>query len=191
VAGARSIGTPVALKADFPPPAHAGDVDAVLLGLRGAAAVRAGWQELERRVRSAGREWLGAVVQPLVHPGADVLVGAIKDPELGPVMAIGLGGRQAGLAADVAFRLPPVTDVDARGLIDAAGSVATQLDGFRGGVALDREALGDRFAALLREVPELVEVDLNPVRCMQTGCVVLDLRLRAERPRPTQRLKTW
>lgn len=123
-----------------------------------------------------------------------MLVGAIKDPELGPVMAIGLGGRQAGLASDVAFRLPPVTDVDARELIDAAGSVAIQLDGFRGGVALDREALGDlilRFAALLRDVPELVEVDLNPVRCMQTGCSVLDLRLRAERPRPTQRVKTW
>jgi hypothetical protein len=145
-------------------------------------------------VRAAGREWLGAVVQPLVHPGADALVGAITDPELGPVMAIGLGGRQAGLAPDVAFRLPPVTDVDAGELIDAAAGVATQLAGFRGGVPLDREALRNlilRFAALLREVPALVEADLNPVRCMASGCAVLDLRMRAERPHPAQRVKTW
>jgi hypothetical protein len=194
VAAAAAAGGPIALKADFPPPAHAGDVDAVLLGLAGDAAVDAGWNELERRVRAAGREWPGAVVQPLVAPGADALVGAVTDPELGAVMSIGLGGRQAGLARDVAFRLLPDTDVDAGELIDAARSVATQLDGFRGSVPLDREALRDlimRFAELLRAVPEIVEADLNPVRCMAGGCAVLDLRLRVVAPSPLPRVRTW
>ena len=59
----------------LPSPAHAGDIDAVLLGLAGEEAVRAGWSELERRVQAAGRPWTGAVVQPLVGAGADVLVG--------------------------------------------------------------------------------------------------------------------
>lgn len=184
----------MALKADFDPPAHAGDVDAALLGLHGEAAVRAGWEELERRVRAAGRPWSGVVVQPLVEPGADVLVGAVCDPELGPVMAIGLGGRQAGLGRSAAFRLPPATDVEAGELIDASSAVAGQLDGFRGSPALDRQALLEliqRFALLLAAAPEIAEADLNPVRCMTAGCAVLDLRLRVESRRAPARVKTW
>ena len=60
------------------------------------------------------------MVEPLVGSGADVLLGALADPDLGQVMAIGLGGRRAGLGRDVAYRLLPFTDVDARELIDAA-----------------------------------------------------------------------
>ena len=194
VTAAGKIGGPLALKADFPPPAQAGDLDAVLLGLEGEDAVRAGWRELERRVRAAGREWLGAVVQPLAGGGADVLVGAVRDAELGPVMATGVGGRHAGLAPDVAFRLLPVTDVDADELIDAARSVAAQLEGFRGSAPLDRQALRDvilRFALLLREVPELVEGDLNPVRCLPDSAVVIDMRLRIARRRRMGSVKTW
>jgi acyl-CoA synthetase (NDP forming) len=193
-AAALAFGGPVALKADFEPPAHAGDVDAVLLGLHGDAAVRAGWEELERRVRAAGRPWSGVVVQPLIEPGADVLVGAVRDPQLGPVMAIGLGGRQAGLGRSVAFRAPPATDVEAGELIDASASVSAQLDGFRGGPALDREALRElilRFALLLAAAPEIAEADLNPVRCMTAGCAVLDMRLRVESRRAPERVKTW
>ena len=194
IAVAREIGGPVALKADFAAPAHAGDIDAVLLGLEGESAVRSGWRELEQRVRAAGREWTGAIIQHLVAPGADVLVGAFSDPDLGSVIAAGLGGRQAGLAETVAFRVPPATDVEADELIDSSGGVAAQLDGFRGAAALDREALRElilRFALLLGEVPEVVEADLNPVRCTTNGCVVLDMRLRIERRRPVERVQTW
>jgi acyl-CoA synthetase (NDP forming) len=72
--------------------------------------------------------------------------------------------------------------------------LATQLDGFRGSAILDRAALRElilRFALLLREVPEVVETDLNPVRSMTRGCVVLDMRLRIEHRRPVERVKTW
>jgi acyl-CoA synthetase (NDP forming)/GNAT superfamily N-acetyltransferase len=195
VAVAAEIGAPVALKADFVAPAHASDIDAVMLALENESAVRSGWQELERRVQAAGREWIGAIVQRLVAPGgADVLVGAISDPDLGPVLAVGFGGRRAGLDRTAAFRLLPVTDAEADELIDSAEGVATQLDGFRGSAVLDRQALRDlmlRFALLLRELPEVVETDLNPVRCMTSGCVVLDMRLRIEHQRPVERVKTW
>ncbi len=194
VAAAQEIGGPVALKADFAAPAHASEIDAALLGLEGEPALRSGWRELQRRVLAARREWTGAIVQPLVAPGADALVGTVCDPDLGSVIAVGLGGRQAGLAETVAFRLPPTTDVEADELIDASNGVATQLDGFRGAPPLDREALRElilRFALLLREVPELVEADLNPVRCTTNGCVVLDMRLRIEPQRPTERITTW
>jgi acetate---CoA ligase (ADP-forming) len=194
LAAAARVGGAIALKADFVPPADAADIDAVLLGLDGDGAVRAGWIELERRVGLSGRAWTGAIVQPLVGPGADVLVGAVSDPDLGPVMAVGLGGRQAGLGATAAFRPLPETDVEADELIDASRSVTIQLGGFRGGPVLDRIALRElllRFALLLHECPELVETDLNPVRCMPQGCVVLDLRIRVEDRRPPARVKTW
>jgi acyl-CoA synthetase (NDP forming) len=175
-------------------PEAAADIDAVLLGLEGEPAVRAGWRELERRVAQAGRPWLGAIVQRLVSPGADLLVGAVSDPDLGPVMAVGLGGRQAGLAGTTAFRLLPSTDVEADELIDASESVVAQLDGFRGGPLLDRDALRDlilHFACLLRDRPEVSEVDLNPVRLMKRGYAVLEMRLRVERRRAPERVKTW
>ncbi len=194
VSTAAAVGGSVVLKADFNPPAHATDVDAVLLGLEGEVAVRAGWQELERRSRSAGREWRGVIVQPLVGSGADVLVGALADPELGRVMAVGLGGRQAGLGRDVAYRLLPFTDVDARELIDASEAVAIQLGGFRGSLPRDRVALQDlilRFAELLRAVPELVEVDLNPVRCLPDRALVLDMRMRLERRQRPEAVTRW
>jgi acyl-CoA synthetase (NDP forming)/GNAT superfamily N-acetyltransferase len=195
LAVAAEIAGPVALKADFAAPAHASDIDAVMLGLEGESAVRSGWRELERRVRAAGREWIGAIVQRLIEPGgADVLLGAVSDPDLGHVLAIGLGGRQAGLGRTAACRLRPVTDAEADDLIDSAEGVATQLNGFRGSAVLDRQALRDvilRFARLVREIPEVVEADLNPVRCMTDGCVVLDMRLRIEHRRPVGRVKTW
>jgi ATP-grasp domain len=92
------------------------------------------------------------------------------------------------------FRVLPAMDAEADELIDSAEGVATELDGFRGSAVLDREALREltlRFALLLREVPEVVETDLNPVRCLTNGCVVLDMRLRIERRRPVERVQTW
>ena len=70
--------------------------------------------------------------------------------------------------------------------------MVTQLDGFRGSAVLDRQALRDlilRFALLLREVPEIVEADLNSVRCLTDGCVVLDMRLRIAPYHPAERAK--
>ncbi len=194
LAAAEQVGGPIALKADLPPPAYAGEIDAVLLGLHGQAAIRAGWEELERRVRQAGRPFIGAVLQRLMPPGVDALVGTVIDPEFGRVMAVGLGGRHGGLAGTSAFRLPPVTDLDAYELVDASEALTSQLDGSRGLPALDRTALRElvlRFALLLREAPEIVEADLNPVRCMTNGCAVLNMHLRIQRERPSERVKTW
>jgi len=193
LSAANEIGGPVALKADLASPAHASEIDAVLLGLEGETALRSGWRELERRVESAGRAWSGAIVQRFVARGADLLVGAFRDPDLGPVIAIGLGGRQAGLGEQITCRRPPATDLEADELIDSCHGVATVLDGFRGAAPLDRESLRElilRFAVLVNEVTEVVEADLNPVRCTADSSLVLDMRVRAERRRGTERVKT-
>lgn len=194
VAAARRYGGPVVLKATFPPPAHASDVDAVLLGLEGETALRAGWEALRERVGRSGRDWFGATVQPLADAGADVLVGAVHHRDLGVVAGVGAGGRQAGLAGDVAFRLAPATDVDAEELLAAAPVVAAWLDGERTTPALDGAALAGvvlRLSRLFEDVPELIEGDLNPVRVTSEGVTVLDARLRAGRRAATERIKTW
>ena len=87
-----------------------------------------------------------------------------------------------------------VNDPKGNELINASESVVAQLEGFRGAPALDREALREvilRFASLLRDHPQVTEVDLNPLRLMTHGYVVLEMRMRVERRRPPERVKTW
>jgi len=194
LAVATDIAGPVTLKADIATAQRAGGIDAVLLGLEGEATLRSGWHELERRVQTAGGHWTGAIIQRLVSPGADVLLGAFTDPDLGRVVAVGPGGQHAGLADTITVRLPPVTDVDADELIASCPAVAGELDRFRGPAALDRQALRElilRLALLLGEVPEVVEADLNPVRCTTDTSIVLDTQMRIEPRRPVKRVKTW
>ena len=194
VRAAAMLGGPVVLKAELEPPAQASDLDAVLIGLEGDEAIRGGWEELVRRLEAAARPWRGAAVECLVGPGADVLVGAVRDRDLGPLVAVGLGGRHAGLGTDLYFRLAPHTDADADDSIDGATGVAAVLEGARGRPVLDRAALSDlvlRFSALVREVPEMVEVDLNPIRVLTAGARVLDVRVRVEPRAADERVKTW
>jgi acetyltransferase len=184
----------VALKALVEAPRAAGELDAVLIGLDGEAALRSGWAELERRIAAAGVPWLGAAVQPLAPAGTDVLLGVVADPELGPVLALGTGGRTAGLGSQVAFRLTPVRDVDLGALADDVPAVSAWLDGERGGTPLDRVALLDvaaRLALLATAVPRLAECDLNSVRVSAGGAVVLDARLRLARPPAHERSRAW
>ena len=195
VAVAAEIGGPVALKADLAAPAHASDIDAVLLGLEGEPAVRSGWRELQRRVQAAGREWIGAIVQRLVATRRRHAGGRGQRPRSGPGgRGVGLGGRQAGLTETAAFRLPPATDAEAdelidsaKGVADRAGRVARQRSARPGGAARADPALHPSAP----QAPEVVEADLNPVRCMTSGCLVLDMRLRIEHRRPVERVKTW
>jgi acyl-CoA synthetase (NDP forming)/GNAT superfamily N-acetyltransferase len=194
LAAAVHAGAPVAVKALLPPPAHSGDLDAALIGLEGEAAVRAGWVALRERVEAAGREFAGVAIQPLAGAGPDVLVGAVADAALGAVVGLGLGGRLAGLAGDIAFRLPPHTDADADELLAAAPAVGALLAGHRGAPPRESGPLCDlalRLGALVEAVPEIVEADLNPVRLEAVAAVPLDARVRIGPLPRAARLKTW
>ncbi len=141
-----------------------------------------------------GAAWRGAVVQALAPAGVDVLVGSVNHRDLGVVTGVGAGGRQAGLAGDVAFRLAPSTDVDADELVGESPVVAAWLDGERPGGPLHREALEDlvlRLSRLFEDVPELLEGDLNPIRLHPGGAVVLDARLKAGLRAERERIRTW
>jgi acyl-CoA synthetase (NDP forming)/RimJ/RimL family protein N-acetyltransferase len=139
--------------------------DEALRGLEGDVAVAAAWHELVRRT-GASR----ILVQRLAEPGADAVLGVAADPDLGPVVGVGARG------GPLAYRMAPMTDVDADELTADAPAL--------------RPAVV-RLAALSAAVPELAEVDLQPVRVTGEASIVLDARIRLGPAAERSRVKTW
>ena len=125
--------------------------------------------------------------------GAELIAGVVHDPVFGPLVALGLGGIFAELVSAVAIGIAPLTDIDAEELV-AGGAVGRLVAGFRGKAPLDAAALADllhRLSALALDVPEVAELDLNPVLATSAGCIAIDRRIRVRRRSPATRLKTW
>ena len=181
-AAAEQLGFPVVLKAIAPGLIHKTDAGGVVLDLVDANAVTIAADAMRTRFTAGGRVLDGFLIQREVPRGLEALVGVTSDPSLGPLLVAGIGGVAVELYKDVAFRVTPVTDVDASAMLDQLRGRAL-LDGFRGAPAADRAALLDvllRISALVELVPELVELDLNPVIVLErgAGAVVVDARLR-------------
>jgi acetate---CoA ligase (ADP-forming) len=181
-AAAERIGYPVVAKAIAPGLVHKSDIGGVVLGLGDAAAVRDAAAALDRRVRDAGHVPDGVMIQHQIAGGVEALVGVTTDPTLGPLVVVGLGGVAVELLHDVAFRVTPVTDLDATEMVSALRG-APLLDGYRGTPVADRAALEDiilRLSALVEIVPELTDLELNPVRVLPrgAGAIAVDARLR-------------
>jgi acetyl coenzyme A synthetase (ADP forming)-like protein len=182
LAAAGALGYPVVVKSAIPG-AHKTEVGGVALDLRDAEAVRAAAERI-------GPPFL---LQPLVRGGVELLVGAVQDPVFGPLVALGPGGTLAELIGDAGFRLAPLTDVDADELV-SSGKVGHLVAGFRGAAPADSAALADvvlRIGLLVAEVPEVAEIDLNPVIAGPHGCVAVDARVRIAPSSLRRDVKTW
>lgn len=181
---ARDIGGPVVLKVMSDDALHKSDVGGVLLGIDGDEAVAAGYE----KVTSVVPSFQGVVVQEMIPGGHEVLIGVAQDPNFGPLVVFGLGGVYVELLKDVAFRLHPITDTDAAEMITETRSYKL-LEGYRNNPRGDIPALEEalqKVSALISVVPELMEMDLNPVKVLAPGdgiCVV-DARMRVERLEP-------
>jgi acetyl coenzyme A synthetase (ADP forming)-like protein len=176
-AAADRLGFPVALKASGAGIVHKSDLGGVALDLGSPGDVRAAYARMQGVV---GEAMAGAVVQPMADAGVEVIVGIVQDPIFGPQVLFGLGGTAVELLGDHSLRLAPLTDVDAREMVlGLRGSPL--LTGYRGSPAVDIDALVDlllRFGRLAEDLPELAEMDANPVIATRTGAVVVDARLR-------------
>jgi acetyl coenzyme A synthetase (ADP forming)-like protein len=182
VAGARRLGFPVAVKSAVPG-IHKTDVGGVALELAGDAAVR----------EAAARIGPPVVVQPMLRGNAEFLAGVVQDPVFGPLVAFGPGGRLAELIGEAGFAIAPLTDVDAEELV-AGGRAAALVRGFRGAEPSDAAALADvllRLSLLAEDLPEVAELDLNPVLGLIEGCVAVDARVRVASLEPAPQAKTW
>ena len=184
MAAADAMGFPIALKAVAPGLVHKSDVGGVRLGLADGDAVRAAYHAMGEALEGT---MTGAVVQPMVPPGVELIVGIRNDTTFGPVVVLGMGGVTAELQHDVALSIPPLTDVDIDELIRALRG-SPLLFGYRNAPPVDVRALADllaRIGHLAETVEEIAELDCNPVVVSPDGAVVVDAKLRLM-PRPAR-----
>jgi acetate---CoA ligase (ADP-forming) len=150
--------------------------------------------ETEDEIRAAAERIGGPLlVQPMISGGAELLAGIVQDPVFGPLVAFGPGGVLAELIGGAEFRIAPLTDLDADELV-RGGKAGSLVRGYRGTAAADPGALVSllhRLSRLALDLPEVAELDLNPVLALPSGCYAVDARIRL-RARPAGRaLKSW
>jgi acetyl coenzyme A synthetase (ADP forming)-like protein len=179
---ARELGFPVAAKSAVPG-AHKTESGGIALDLGDEDAVRAAAERIGGPV----------LVQPFIRGGAELLAGVVQDPVFGPLVAFGPGGVFAELIGEAQFRIAPLTREDAEELV-RTGKAGQLVAGFRGQPAADAEALVDlvlRLARLADEIPEVAELDLNPVLALPSGCVAVEARVGVRPAGRAPRAKTW
>lgn len=170
---ASKMGFPVAIKLLSPTISHKTDVGGVVLDLNSGSEVKQAFNDIRARLAEIGREkeMQGVTVQQMVRGGIETIVGVTQDPSFGPLMMFGSGGIYAELVKDVSLRLHPLTDLDASEMIRSI-KMARLLDGYRGSPPGDVEAVEDlllRLSAMVEDLPQIDELDFNPLKVMPKG----------------------
>jgi acetyl coenzyme A synthetase (ADP forming)-like protein len=176
---AMGLDFPVALKAYGPELLHKSDVGGVKLGLSDECSVYSAYNDL---AAALGDRMTGAIVQPMVNGGVEMMIGATLDPAFGHVIGLGAGGTLVELLGDIAFRLQPLTDTDPDAMLTELRCTKL-LHGFRGSKPSDVVALRQtilRVSALLEICPEIREIDINPLKVRESGISAIDTRIRVE-----------
>jgi len=181
---AAEIGFPVAAKLTSTEIQHKTDIGAVRLNLMNAMEVRNAFDAILAAARHHAPDAHvdGVLIQPMVAGGVEVMIGIVQDPVFGPLVAFGLGGIHVEILKDVLVRIAPLTDRDVDELLHGIKGFPL-LQGYRGHPAADLDALRDlllRLSRLADAVPEIAELDLNPVMALAPGqgCRIVDARIR-------------
>ena len=180
---AAQIGFPVALKIDSPDISHKSDVGGVALNVMNATAVRDIWQDMVEAVRAKQPDARinGVTVQAMARKkrGRELYIGVVTDEPFGPVIAFGAGGTMIELMNDHAMELPPLNQFLARRLIERS-RVHETLGAWRGAPAVDMAALEQvllRVSEMVCELPQLREMDINPIIVDEQGAIAVDARI--------------
>jgi acetate---CoA ligase (ADP-forming) len=184
-AAAERVGFPVALKVLSPNISHKSEVGGVVLRLSDGVAVKTAAAAMLERVATArpGARVEGVLVQPMVTDGKELLVGLVRDAQFGPLVMVGFGGIYVEVRGDTATRLAPLPAEEAMVMLDEL-RMAPVLRGARGERPVDRAALADtiaRFARIGVDLPELAEIEINPLMAGPDGAVAVDARARLDR----------
>ena len=186
---ASVVGFPVAAKIASAQVQHKTDIGGVRLNLSNAQDVRRAFSDIVASAKRSAPDAVidGVVIQPMVAGGVETIVGIAHDPIFGPLVGFGVGGVDVELLGDVRFRIAPLTDHDADELLHEIRGYPL-LQGYRGRPPADVDALRDillRVSQLAEDLPEVVELDLNPVIALSPGkgCRVVDARIRLARAR--------
>jgi len=180
---AKTLGFPIVLKVRADGVVHKSDVGGVLLNLRSAEEVEAGFATIASRVaeRAPHAKFLGVLVQKMIERphGRELIVGLATDPSFGPVVSFGMGGLATEVFRDAAVALPPLNRFLALDLISRT-RVAKMLDAFRGSPAVDLDKLVEvllRVSELACAIPAVRELDINPLLADENGVIALDARV--------------
>lgn len=183
---AQETGFPVAVKLASHQIVHKTEMGGVQLNLVDEQAVCEAFGRIRSRLAQAGKleAMDGVIIQPMLSGGVEVMVGVTRDPLFGPVVAFGLGGIHVEILGDLQFRVAPLTDRDASDMVKAIKGYRL-LTGYRGQPLADLEALEEtllRVSRLVIEIPEISELDLNPIFALpeDQGCKVVDARIRVD-----------
>jgi acetyl coenzyme A synthetase (ADP forming)-like protein len=170
---ASKMGFPVVVKLASSTITHKSDVGGVVLDINSADKVKEAFNDIRARLEKNGRqdEMQGVMVQPMIKKGIETIAGVTQDPLFGPLIMFGSGGIYAELINDVALRLHPITDLDAKEMIDSI-KMAKIFKGFRGSPPADTAAIQDlllRLSAMVEDIPQIAELDFNPLIVMPQG----------------------
>jgi len=181
---AQKIGFPVVVKLASHQILHKTEMGAVRLNLADEHAVHDAFDTIRARLVQAGKleAMEGVLVQPMLSAGVEVMAGMTRDPLFGPLIAFGLGGIHIEILGDLQFRLAPLTDRDAADMVRAIKGYRL-LQGYRGQPAVDLKAIEEvllRISQLVEAIPEISEIDLNPIFSLPEGqgCKIVDARIR-------------
>jgi acyl-CoA synthetase (NDP forming) len=181
---ANKIGYPVVLKIVSPEVIHKSDVGGVEVDLKGDNEVRCGYRRIITNVKKNDPEAriVGIIVQEMAPPSTEVIVGAIKDPQFGPVVMFGLGGIFVEVLKDVAFRVVPFTEDEASDMISEIKAYPI-LKGYRNTPPADTKTIANillNASRLMTDYPLIKEIDLNPILVYQKGAKAVDARIIIE-----------
>ena len=190
---ATQLGFPVALKIDSPDISHKSDVQGVALNIVNAVGVRDSYLQMMQAVAKLmpAARINGVTIQNMSSQkrGREVCVGLVTDDPFGPVIAFGAGGTMIELINDRAMELPPLNQFLARRLIERS-RVAETLGEWRGAAAVNREALEQvllRVSEMVCELPQLREMDINPIIVDESGALAVDARIVIDNAPPSAR----
>jgi acetyl coenzyme A synthetase (ADP forming)-like protein len=170
---AEQLEFPVVMKVASGDISHKSDVGGVALGLDSPAAVRVAYDNMITRVKAARPEAHidGVTMQHMLPPGQEVIMGVVRDPQFGPLVMFGSGGVEVEGLKDVAFALAPLSRREAEEMLDNTWA-GRKLGGYRNIPPADREAVLDallRLARLAEQLPQIMEIEINPLRVMPSG----------------------
>ncbi len=179
---AARIGWPVVAKLVSPDRSHKSDIGGVVVGLRSQDEVRQAYRQIIAGAKEARAAVGGVLVQAMADEGQEVIIGVVRDDQFGPLVMFGSGGVEVEGLRDVAFALAPLTAADGQALLESTWA-GRRLAGFRSLAAGDREAVIDaltRLGRLVTDYPEVLEIEINPLRVLTPGkgVLALDVRLR-------------
>jgi len=180
---AEEIGFPVAVKLLSDKIIHKTEVGGVVLPCHSAGEVKQAFNQIRESLEGLGRadEMQGVTIQPVISEGIEVIVGLAQDPSFGPLIMFGMGGIYAEFLKDVTFRIHPLTDIDVQEMVRSV-KAHELFAGWRGSKPSDVKSLEDlllRVSAMVEDLPQIAEMDLNPVKVQEQGkgYVVVDARI--------------